>query len=88
MSIIAGFNNTIEGQNELFGNGSVFYFFNQASSYAFIVFNLFSAPCFSAISAMGRELKSFGATFKAILFQTMLAWGIAVIIYNIGRIFI
>ena len=84
MSIIAGFKETIAGQNELFGNNAIFGFFNQLSSYSFIIFNLFSAPCFSAIGAMKKELKSFKVMLKAILFQTVLAWIIASSIYIIG----
>ena len=84
MSIIAGFKETIVGQNELFGNNAIFGFFNQVSSYAFIIFNLFSAPCFSAIGAMAKELKSFKMMLKAILFQTTIAWIIASLVYTVG----
>ncbi|MCI9063376.1 MAG: ferrous iron transport protein B [Clostridia bacterium] len=88
LSIIAGFNENTPGYNGLFETGGVFGFFNQASSYAFVIFNLFSAPCFNAIVAMGKELKSFKGMIKAVLFQTLIAWIVASIIYNVGSLFI
>ena len=85
MSIIAGFEDGTV-QNEIFGPNSVFNFFTPISSYSFVIFNLFSAPCFNAIIAMGKELKSFRNTVKALIFQTLLAWIIATMFYNIGII--
>ena len=57
-----------------------FGFFNSVSAFSFVVFNLFSAPCFAAIFAMKNELGSFRKVLVAILFQTVLAWGLAVAI--------
>jgi len=54
MTVIAGL---AEEGHEIFEKGSIFSFFTPASSYAFMVFNLFSAPCFGAIGAMKRELR-------------------------------
>lgn len=65
-------------------NGA-FSFFTPASAYAFMVFNLFSAPCFGAIGAMRRELGSTKKLLKAIAFQTALAWLLATFIYQIGN---
>ena len=86
MSIIAGLSENVSTYNELFGAKSVFAFFNPISAYAFIVFNLFSAPCFSAIIAMGKELKSFKSMLKAIVFQILTAWVISSAIYKIGSL--
>ena len=55
MSVIAGLT---EENYKIFANGSIFDFFTPASAYAFMVFNLFSAPCFGAIGAMKRELRA------------------------------
>lgn len=81
MSIIAGFAD--EGQ--IFEKSGIFGFFTASSAYAFMVFNLFSAPCFGAIGAMKRELSSNKNMFKAILYQTGIAWILATIIFNIGN---
>lgn len=84
MSIIAGFAEDVAGA-ELFTSG-IFSFFNGASAYAFIVFNLFSAPCFGAIGAMHRELGSTKKTWIAVLFQTGLAWVLGCLIFGIGSL--
>ena len=65
-----------EGGDVFAGNGS-FAFFNGWSAMGYMVFTLFSAPCFGAIGAMRRELGSTKAMWKAILFETGLAWVLA-----------
>ena len=79
MNIIAGLAETSEAATSLFASSS-FSFFTPLTSYAYCVFNLFSAPCFGAIAAMKRELGSKKAMFKAILFQTAIAWTISTLI--------
>ena len=83
MSIIAGFAEEIEEGSMLF-ESAAFNFFTPISAYAFMVFNLFSAPCFGAIGAMRRELGSTKKMLKAIAFQTLLAWILASLVFNIG----
>ncbi len=65
-----------EGGDVFAGNGS-FAFFNGFSAMGYMIFTLFSAPCFGAIGAMRRELGSNRAMWKAILFETGLAWVLA-----------
>ena len=65
-----------EGGDVFAGNGS-FAFFNGWSAMGYMIFTLFSAPCIGAIGAMRRELGSTKAMWKAILFQTGLAWVLA-----------
>lgn len=84
MSIIAGFAEEASG-GTLFTSG-IFSFFTGPSAYAFMVFNLFSAPCFGAIGAMHRELGSIKKTLIAISFQTGLAWILGCLIYGIGSL--
>ncbi|MBQ3145882.1 MAG: ferrous iron transport protein B [Clostridia bacterium] len=83
MSIIAGFAEEIEEGSMLF-KSAAFKFFTPISAYAFMVFNLFSAPCFGAIGAMKRELGSTKKMLKAIAFQTALAWILASLVFNVG----
>lgn len=68
-----------EGGDVFTGNGT-FAFFNGFSAMGYMVFTLFSAPCFGAIGAMRRELGSSKAMWKAILFETCLAWVLASVI--------
>jgi len=81
MSVISGLS---EGGTKIFEIGSVFNFFTPVSGCSFMVFNLFSAPCFGAIAAMDKELFNSKKTIKAITFQTILAWFISAFIYQIG----
>lgn len=76
MAVIAGF--------DIFAKGTAFASFTKASAYAFMVFNLFSAPCFGAIGAMRRELGSTKKLLKTVCFQTILAWCLATIVYQVG----
>lgn len=82
LEVIAGLEGTGMG---IFDEG-MFSFFNGWSAFAFMVFNLFSAPCFAAIGAMRKELGSTKAMFKAVFFQTGLAWILATFIGVIGWI--
>ena len=83
MSVIAGFAQNTEGGQEIF-NSQIFGFFTPSSAYAFMVFNLFSAPCFGAIGAMKKELGSMKKMFSVVTFQIVLAWCLAVLINQLG----
>ena len=84
MAVIAGLAEDVEEGTEIFARGTTFENFTSASAYAFMVFNLFSAPCFGAIAAMKRELGGTKKMIKAVSFQTVLAWILATLVYQIG----
>lgn len=84
MAVIAGLSEDVEEGSQIFANGTAFGGFTAASAYAFMVFNLFSAPCFGAIGAMKRELGSTKKLLKAVTFQTLCAWLLGTIVYQIG----
>ena len=81
MTVIAGLSEEASGQ--IFKTG-IFNFFTPASAYAFMVFNLFSAPCFGAIGALEKELGTFEKMLKVVIFQIVFAWSLAVLIYQVG----
>jgi len=83
MSVIAGLAEETEEGAQIFVGEGIFGFFTAASAYAFMVFNLFSAPCFGAIGAMRRELGGTKKMLKAVTFQTVFAWILATIVYQI-----
>lgn len=87
MAVISGLAEDVEEGSEIFAQGTPFAGITAAAAYAFMVFNLFSAPCFGAIGAMKRELGSSKRMFKAVLFQTGLAWLLATIVYQVGSRF-
>lgn len=84
MAVINGLADDVEEGSAIFAKDGIFGFFTATSAYAFMVFNLFSAPCFGAIGAMKRELGGNGKMLKAVIFQTTLAWGLATVVYQIG----
>lgn len=84
MAVISGLAETVEEGSKIFSASSIFGSFTAASAYAFMVFNLFSAPCFGAIGAMKNELGSMKRLLKAVTFQTVFAWILATIVYQIG----
>lgn len=84
MSVIAGFSEEIEEESQIFEGAGMFSFFTAASAYAFMVFNLFSAPCFGAIGAMRRELGGTKKMLRAVAYQTVFAWLLATAVYQIG----
>lgn len=53
---------------------------------AFIAFNLLCAPCFAAIGAIRREMNSAKWTAFAIGYQTVLAYGVALMINQFGAL--
>ena len=61
--------------------------FSKASGYSFLVFNLLCAPCFGAIGAIRREMNSAKWTWFAIGYQCLLAYGAALVVYQIGSAF-
>ena len=84
MAVIAGLAEDVEEGGQIFADGTTFAGFTPVAAYAFMVFNLFSAPCFGAIGAMRRELGSTKKLLKTVLFQTACAWILASVTYQIG----
>ncbi|MBQ9298588.1 MAG: ferrous iron transport protein B [Clostridia bacterium] len=87
MAVIAGLAEDVEEGSEIFAQGTPFAGFTAAAAYAFMVFNLFSAPCFGAIGALRRELGSTKKMLKVVCLQTFFAWVLATIVYQIGSLF-
>lgn len=82
MAVIGGLSADITEGNVIL-NAPIYAFFTPASAYAFMAFNLFSAPCFGAIAAMRKELGSARKMWQAILFQTGLAYVIGILIFQV-----
>lgn len=67
--------------NEL---GPIAQHFTALSAYSFLIFNLLCAPCFAAIGAIKREMNNPKWTWFAIGYQTVFAYTIALIVYQLG----
>lgn len=60
--------------------------FSRASALAFCTFSLLFSPCISALTAIGKELKNFKFFILGIISQSICAYAVSFIIYNIGRL--
>ena len=85
MAIIA----ELDGENptgSMFTGGSPFDFFTPSSAYTYVCFNLFSAPCLSAISAMRKALGGTKKMIKAVVYQILVAYIASCAIYALGNL--
>ena len=82
--ILFGFSEVAEEGTEIWGMfaGSM----TAAAGYSFLVFNLLCAPCFAAMGAIKREMNSMKWFWFAIGYQTLLAYGSAFCIFQIGTL--
>jgi ferrous iron transport protein B len=61
---------------------------NKAAAYAYMVFNLLCMPCFASVGAMKKELKTWKLTGFGISVQMITAYVVALLINQIGGLFI
>lgn len=82
--ILYGFAEVAEEGEEIWGSlaGSM----TAVSAYSFLAFNLLCAPCFAAMGAIKREMNSAKWFWFAIGYQTLLAYGVSLCIYQIGSL--
>lgn len=56
--------------------------YSPIAGYSFLVFNLLCAPCFAAIGTMYKEFGDTKWTLRAVAYQTVLAYIVAMLIYQ------
>lgn len=61
--------------------------FTPLSAFSFLIFNLICAPCFAAIGAIRREMGNAKWTLIAIGYQTVFAYALSLIVYQLGMLF-
>ena len=83
--ILYGFAEVAEDGAEIWG--TLAQSFTAVSAYSFLVFNLLCAPCFAAMGAIKREMNNARWTWFAIGYQTVLAYVVALCIYQFGSWF-
>ncbi len=59
------------------------FFPSSMAAISFLVFNMFDSPCLAAISTMAKEMKSKKHFWFALLFQNVLAYCLALMVYQI-----
>lgn len=70
-----------------FGTGSGYGVMFSAAALAFLMFNLFTPPCFAAIGAMNSEMKSRKWLFSGIGLQLGVGYSIGFLVYFFGTLF-
>ncbi|MDD3841082.1 MAG: nucleoside recognition domain-containing protein, partial [Clostridia bacterium] len=66
--------------------GVLSQFFTPVTAYAFLIFNLFTPPCFAAIGAMNTELADRKWLLKGLAFQFSVGYLLAMLITQIGTV--
>lgn len=59
--------------------------FNKVSAYSYMAFNLLCMPCFAAVGAIRREMGSWKWTLRAVGFQMVTAYVVALLINVLGN---
>ncbi|WP_077611866.1 ferrous iron transport protein B [Clostridium sp. Marseille-P2415] len=82
--ILFGFAEVAEDGSEIWGTlaGSM----TPLAAYSFLIFNLLCAPCFAAMGAIKREMNNIKWFWFAIGYQTLLAYVVALCVYQIGAL--
>ena len=68
------------------GNGEAILGITAAAGLAYLIFNLFTPPCFAAIGAMNSEIKSKKWLFAGIGLQFAIAYTLSFLVYQIGTL--
>lgn len=82
--ILFGFAEVAEEGEEIWG--MLASSMTAVAAYSFLVFNLLCAPCFAAMGAIKREMNNAKWFWFAIGYQTILAYIVALCVYQIGTL--
>ena len=80
-----GFAEVAEDGQEIWG--TLASSMSQIAAYSFLVFNLLCAPCFAAMGAIKREMNNAKWFWFAIGYQCLLAYFVALCIFQFGTLF-
>ncbi len=83
MMVIYGTGESVTGLSQMI-QGS----FSALSAYAYMVFVLLYVPCLATVAAIKKETASWKWTFFSIGYSIGIAWLMAFIIYQVGKLFI
>ena len=61
---------------------------SQVAALAYLMFNLYTPPCFAAIGAMNAEMKSKKWLFGGIGFQLAIGYTLSYLIYTVGTLIV
>jgi len=83
MGVLSGIGDVGEYASSMHAQFAAF-FPTGIAAVSFLLFNLFDSPCLAAISTLSREMGSKKFFWFAILFQNVMSYCIALMIYQIG----
>ncbi len=83
---ISSINEDFELASSAFGTGTQMFGITAAAGLAYLMFNLFTPPCFAAIGAMNSEMKSKKWLFAGIGLQFAVGYTVAFLVYQIGTL--
>lgn len=90
LAVVYGLTNVIDTEElALVGNGNevaAVMGLTKAAALAYLMFNLYTPPCFAAIGAMNSEIKSMKWLFGGIALQLGTGYAIAFSVYQIGTL--
>lgn len=62
--------------------------FGALNAYCLMLFSLLYVPCIATVATIKKESGSWKFTLRMLAFQMLLAWGVATLVFQIGRIFL
>ena len=62
--------------------------FGTVNAYALMIFCLLYIPCMAAIATIRKETNSWRWTIGMMVMQLLIAWGMAVIVFQVGSMLI
>lgn len=69
-------------------SGVIQTIFTPLTAFSFMAFNLLATPCVAAVATLRREIGSLKWTIGTMLFQAGVAWVVAFLIFQLGRLFL
>ena len=61
--------------------------FSRLSAFSFMAFALLYTPCIAALSAIKKELNNTKIFIIYLIYQLFVAWGVSVLIFQLGKIY-
>lgn len=89
LAVVYGLSGVINDDFELVGSGDVVagaMALTKAAALAYLMFNLYTPPCFAALGAMNSEMKSGKWLFGGICLQLATGYTVAFLVYQIGTL--
>ncbi len=85
---ISAINEDFELASSALGQGTEMFGITAVAGLAYLMFNLYTPPCFAAIGAMNAEIKSKKWLFAGIGLQFAIGYTVAFLVYQVGTLIV